>query len=195
MTRKSIVAVTLFAICAFSISLVGENAKQQEKQAATPMPEMGASKEIKAMIKKVSGTWKAHTKFKMDPAATEWNESDGEAKVEVAIDSCAVIWQFTGMMMGMPFKGMNIFNYNRETKKYMSYWIDNMGGASSYWEGTLDPKTGNYEYKGADMMMGKLIYEKMVISAPDAKTVLMTIDQSADGKSYSRAMEVTYTRM
>jgi hypothetical protein len=187
---KELVVFVLFFV--FSVSLIAQSA-EETKQTPTPMPEMGAPKQIKEMAWMV-GNWKTHTKAKMDPAQPNWTESDGEATFEMALDSCALVGHYKGVAGGMTFEGMNIITFHRELGKYQSYWLDNMGGFASFYYGDRDKTTGNIIYTGEDVYMGRKTYAKVTFRKSNEKTFVLEFDESTDGKNYRRTMETVHTR-
>ena len=187
---KQLVVLALFLV--FSFTLIAQSV-EEGKQAPMQMPEMGAPKEIKQMASMV-GTWKTHTKTKMDPNQPNWSESDGEAQFEMVLDSCALVGHYKGIAGGMAYEGMQIITYQRELGKYQSYWLDNMGGFASFYYGERDKTTSNIIYTGEDVYMGKKTYVKVTTRMPDPKTFILEFDESIDGKNYRRTMEVVHTR-
>ena len=194
MKRLLSIMLVLALVASAALPLLAESAKKDSKQATMPMPEMGAPKQTKEMIAGLVGDWKVHYKSKMDPTAKDWTESDGESSYEVALDSCALLLHSTGTFMGMTMKGLGVLTFNRETGRYQQYWVDNFAGQASFYEGDKDKTTGDYLYTGTDMMMGKKFFTKMTVHISDPKTMLITFDQSADGKTYARTMELSCTK-
>lgn len=190
---KTFVSQLLIAtlVAGFTANAVGQAGNDQGKQPV--MPEMGAPLETKQLAGMV-GLWKTHTKFKMDPSQPNWMESDGEARFEMGLDSCALIGHYSGPLMGMNFAGLSIVTFSRDLGKYQSYWVDNMGGVAGFYLGSRDKATGNIIYTGEDNYMGQKFQTKITCRTPDKKTFVMEFDQSTDGKTYGRTMDVLHTR-
>ena len=53
--------------------------------------------------------------------------SENVAAFSMVLDGCAMKMVFKGEMMGMAFTGNQLFTYNRNSGKYQSVWIDDMG--------------------------------------------------------------------
>ena len=106
--------------------------------------------------------------------------------------------EVSGQMMDQPFNGMGITGYDNLNKKYISFWIDNMGTGMSTMDGTMDqtgtvltmygkmdePGTGEHgkNFKAVTRIVdkNKHVYEMydLVLGEPPA----------------SKIMEIVYTR-
>ena len=191
------IKVLLIAATALLLPLTQLFADSEKKSAdanSMPMDHMGAPKEIKDMASMI-GKWKAHTKYKMSFTDTAWTESDGEMTYEYILDSCAILIHFKSEFMGMTYKGMGVITYSRDLQKYQQYWLDNMRAAPSLYEGTKDPATNFIVYTGTDVEMGQTIYTKTTVHTKDKNNCVLEFDQSLDGKSFMRTMEISQTKM
>jgi hypothetical protein len=102
--------------------------------------------------------------------------------------------EFDGSMTGMAFKGMGLTGYNNQSKKFQEIWIDSMGTAIFFSEGTrIDGDT--IESKGKMTMPG--------MGDVESRTVGKHIDKDhheysiympgMDGKEML-AVKIIYTR-
>lgn len=120
--------------------------------------------------------------------------SEATAKFTMIMDGRYLMQELSGNMGGMAFKGMGLTGYNNQTKKFQEIWIDSMGTAIFFSEGTrLDENTT--ESKGKMTMPG--------MGDVDTRTVAKRIDKDhhefhihspgPDGKEML-AVKITYTR-
>ena len=60
----------------------------------------------------------------------------GDSKIELILDSCIILENWTSANSGYAGKSFN--TYNASTKQWQQTWVDNMGGSTEYLEGSLD---------------------------------------------------------
>jgi hypothetical protein len=190
---KRIWLIVFLLAVALAAQLPAEETKKESAKEGMPMPEMGTPKEM-AVLKPLVGEWKSAVKSKMDPSSEQWNESSGSVVCTEGLGGAVLQSVHKGNMMGMPFEGVGIYNYNRETKKYQSYWIDNLAAYPSLYDGEFDTKTGNLVFTGVDLWQGSKVYARMTLTMPKDNKFMMIFEQSMDGKNYGRVMEITYSR-
>jgi len=167
------------------------SAEEAKCDAGMPTMEMGAPIELKTVYWEL-GDWKVHVKERMDPSQP-WNESEGTAKLTLVLDSCAIRSDYTGVLMGMPIKGMGLLTYNKGSKRYQSYWIDNMAGYPSFYDCKLD-SAGNLICEGEDNMMGTMIRSKTVSKKLSPSSWMFEYYMSMDGKEWIKSMEMTHSK-
>src|SRR5678815_2151756 len=84
------------------------------------------------------GEWNAEVKMWMAPDAPP-TVSKGTAKSAWILNGRFVQEDFTGEMMGKPFKGMSLTGYDNVRQKYRSVWVDDMSTTIVTSEGDADP--------------------------------------------------------
>ncbi len=89
------------------------------------------------LLDAIVGSWEYTIKY-WTAAGVPPEESKGTSESVWIMGGRFVQDRTLGMSMGQPFEGMGIIGYNNGTKKYSSYWIDNMGTGTMYSEGTYD---------------------------------------------------------
>jgi hypothetical protein len=95
--------------------------------------------------------------------------------------------------MGMPFKGVGLDTFNRETGQYESYWIDTMSAHMSKMAGNF--KDGKLMMSGEDMMMGQTQLTKSWGEKRGEDEVYLEMSVSMDqGKTWMTNMKMTYRR-
>jgi Protein of unknown function (DUF1579) len=189
-------AIAVAVLAAMGVSTSAALAQQNDHEghdhaAEAAMPPMGRPAEMD-QISFMLGNWAVEMNIRMGPGQ-EWQKSEGRAEVTAVLDGCAQRMDFSGAVMGMPFQGVDHSTYNRETKRFESVWLDNMGArmSSSY---------GNFNDDGQLVLMGEAMENGMkmktrTISAQvNENTVSWTMEMSMDGESWFQNMEMTYTR-
>ena len=102
------------------------------------------------------GEWKSKNTFWMDPAG-EPMVSEGTVNFEMILGGRYLKSTHSGMVMGMPFTGMNLQAYDNATKEFIAVWIDNLGTGMSVSNGTYDEASNTINSTGTmiDPMSGK----------------------------------------
>ncbi|MEO8231566.1 MAG: DUF1579 domain-containing protein [Ignavibacteriota bacterium] len=145
------------------------------------------------MLTSMVGEWEGDITMWMDPSQPP-QTMKGTTTYESVMDGRYVVGKFSGMMMGMPFNGMDISGFDNALKVFQNVWIDNMGTGIMNLEGTYDKNTKTITYKG-----------KMVTpngSKADVREVIKIIDKDHSnfemfvdmGKGEMKTMEIKYAR-
>ncbi len=94
------------------------------------------------MLGRMAGSWITKIKSWMEPNKPPM-ESSGTSEQKMLLDGRFLQQEFTAEMMGSPFSGLGVTGYDNHTKKYVTTWIDSMGTAILFFEGTgsADGKT------------------------------------------------------
>ena len=110
-------------------------------------------KGLSAMV----GSWIARIKCRMEPdePRTEWM---GASEQKMLLGGRFLQQDFTGEMMGNPYTGFGVTGYDNHARKYVSTWIDSMGTAILFFEGTAsaDGKTITQESHFDDPVRGPM---------------------------------------
>lgn len=98
-----------------------EQQKEMEKwqKASTP-------NENHKLLEAFVGNWNAECAFTMAEGAPE-EKSTGTMTTTSIFEGRFVKEEFTGTMMGMPFKGLGYWGYDNLAGKFVSTWMDSMG--------------------------------------------------------------------
>ncbi len=173
------------------------------KEAAPNMEEMTKQWEAIAApgaahkaLEPLVGEWNVEARWWMAGPDAPPSESKGSTKVSWILGGRYVQEDYTSEMMGKPFQGVGITGYDNFKKKYVSFWIDNMGTGMLTSEGTADPeaKVMTFQGKMDDPMSGqkdKPMKFIIRILGPNKHTFEMH-DLSLGDKS--KMGEMTYTR-
>lgn len=168
----------------------GMNPAEMEAMMKAAMP--GPNHEL---MKKLSGAWEGDMKMWMAPGAPP-QEMKMSVMGKMEMEGRYLTTQYTGTMMGMPFRGLSTMAYNNITKKFQSTWIDNMSTSISTSEGTYDEGSKTFTMKGKmdDPMSGKAMDTREVMKIEDdGKWMMEMYGPGPDGKEM-KMMEIHFTR-
>lgn len=185
-------------------------AKKDDKTTATPAkpeaakpadmgmpPEMMAAmspNENHKAIEAMAGEWDAKMSFTMAPGAPA-TEGTGTMKAMMVLGGRQLHQTFKGSFMGMPFEGAGTTGYNNVTKQVESTWADNMGTATMFSVGTMDPSKKSFTVTGSydDAMQGKVTMRQVTTIADKDHYKLEFFTKGSDGKEF-KSGEITATR-
>lgn len=192
--EESMKKTLLFGLAAALIIVGGlVVAQEAEKKAEAEMPPMGAPEEMKHLAFLV-GDWKVASKWRMDYKSEEWTESEATCNYAYILDGCAMQFTYKGDIQGMPFMGMGVQTYDRETKKWQTTWLDNMAARSTLYTG--DRKEGTTVFYGDDIYAGMKMMSRMTTWDETETSFKWKMEQSMDGgKTWMVGGEATYTKL
>ncbi len=175
----------------------------KDKQADKPMDpkammevyaKLATPGEPHKLFASLAGSWTTQTKSWMEPGKPP-TESTGSAEMKMLLDGRFLQQEFTGEMMGQPYRGLGINAYDNLRKRYVTTWIDTMGTGIFTMEGTAsaDGKTitmkGEHDEPGGGHMMHRAVW-KIV----DNNTQTFEMYGTHHGGKEMKMMEITYTR-
>lgn len=166
--------------------LVSTGAGAQMPPMPTPGPEQ-------AILAQDAGTWDAVVEITM-PGAPAMS-SKGTEVAAMGCGGMCLITDFSGEMMGAPFKGHGLTAYDATKKKYVGSWSDSMSSGVQMSEATYDAATKSTTgwMEGVDPS-GAAVKTKSVSTSIDANHRTMTMFMTGpDGKDV-QTMKITYTR-
>ena len=140
------------------------------------------------------GEWKSVTTYWMDPSAPP-QTMEGASKNEMIMGGRYLKSSHSGVMMGMPFEGMNLEGYDNAKKEFTSVWIDNFGTGTSISTGTYDKETNSIIYTGTvyDPMQGKDVTIKEIIKYIDKDHHTIEMYSVMDDQEV-KTMQIEFTR-
>ena len=137
---------TSLAVVLSGALVVGVVAQEAKKAAAVKQPsqdemmaameKLGAVTENHKKMEPLVGEWRADVKVWMAPG--EPQRSQGTSKNEMILGGRFLKSEFSGTMMGKPFKGIGINGYDIHKGKFTGLWLDDMSTSYMASEGTLD---------------------------------------------------------
>jgi hypothetical protein len=146
------------------------------------------------VLARMAGTWNAKMRSWMEPDKPPM-ESIGTSEAKMILGGRYLQMDFTGNMMGNPFSGIGIHGYDNYAKKYVSIWVDSMGTAIHFFEGTgsADGKTITQESHHDDPVKGPMKWRSVTRVVDDDTHVFEMYGTDKSGKE-EKMMEITYTR-
>jgi hypothetical protein len=186
--------------------------KKEEKAGGQPsesemmamMTELAKPGENHKLLGQLVGSWTYTVKMWMNPdPKSPPMESTGKAVFRDTMGGRYVVGEHTGKMQ-MPgpdgkmtdteFKGMGIDAYDNAKKKFVASWIDNMGTGILLMEGTYDPATRTFTYRGEEEMMpGMKTKFRVVVKVEDKDHRQFEWFEDRGGTEF-KMMEIKYER-
>ena len=131
--KKITILFLALALVAVGVYLPAQNEQPAEEE----MPPMGPPPEMQE-VNGLVGNWDVVMKSKWDPNDTAWTETKGVCEYKLIAGGAALMMDYKGEMMGMPFLGISVQCFDRETGKWQSIWTDNVGARISVYEGVKE---------------------------------------------------------
>jgi hypothetical protein len=195
----------LISVAGFVVSLALADNKPESKSTSAVDPQMA---EMMKKAEEASAPGAAHKK--LEPFVGEWNAevkmwmtpdapptvSKGTAKSAWILNGRFVQEDFSGEMMGKPFKGMSLTGYDNVRQKYRSVWVDDMSTTIVTSEGDADAAGKIFTFGGnyACAMTGEKNKEStMVYRILSRDKHVFEMYDLAEGKK-TKMMEISYTR-
>lgn len=192
--------ITFTGLClVLSVSLVMAKEKKHEKQmdpqaVMDTYTRLATPGEPHKQMASLAGSWATKTKAWMDPGKPPM-ESTGSCEQTMLLGGRFLRQECTGDMMGQSFTGIGLNAYDNHTKKYMSTWMDSMGTAIYYMEGTAsaDGKTITQKGHYDDPIEGP-VKLRSVTKIVDDNTEIFEMYGTSKGAKERKMMEITYKR-
>ncbi len=180
--------ITCFTAAVLLLGAAGAFAQES----ADEMPPMGAPEQMKDCAALV-GTWDCVQQMKMDMESDEWTESNAVATYNMILDGCALEVTFASEMMGMPFKGIGIQTFDRETGLWQMTWTDNMMARTSLYTGKRDGD--KLVMTGEEMYAGETYPSRITTYNEKPESFDWMMETSMDGgKTWITTGKATYTK-
>lgn len=120
-------------------------------------------------------------------------KKSGDSRIELLLDSCIILENWTGAQGGYAGKSYN--TYNAATGKWQQYWVDNKGGVTEYFNGHYENnkmilETGNIKQSNDTSKIMKMTFYNL---SPDK--VRQHGESSVDGgKTWKTDFDLEYRR-
>ncbi len=188
----------LFIIVLFSLSVNSAFAQEEEtvmneemmkawQEYMTPGP-------MHELLAKSVGEWKTEISSWMDPNMPP-TMTEGKSVCESILGGRFFRTQETASFMGMPFEGSALTGYDNATKKFFSYWVDNMSTGGVLLEGSYDEATKTFTYTGSGMSFTGEYKMREIIKMIDDDNSMFEMYMEEGGKPEMKMMEIKYTRV
>jgi uncharacterized protein DUF1579 len=178
--------------------LAAENKKSEEQMDYQARMEvyqkLAAPGEPHKLLTSQAGSWTTKTKSWMEPDKPPM-ESTGNCEDKVLLGGRFLQQECTGELMGQPYTGIGTHGYDNLTKKYLTTWMDSMGTAIFFMDGTAsaDGKTITLYGSHRDPM-GGIMTHRAVWKFIDQNTQTFEMYGREKDGNEMKMMEITYTR-
>ena len=117
----------------------------------------------------------------------------GDSKIELILDSCIVLENWTSAAAGYAGKSFNTFNAN--TGQWQQTWVDNVGGSTEYLEGKFEDKKMTFLTKPFPFAKDTMAVRRLTFYNLSADKVRQHGEISKDhGVSWSTEYDLEYRR-
>ncbi len=209
--RPRLMLCTVFA--AVSVMLGAGGVMGQDKSKPGPATAQPGAPDMQAMMQKMmelatpgaphqllakmAGKWSITTRMWTGGPGAPPTESKGTAEMAMIFGGRFLSQEVKGDFNGMPFEGTGINGYDNAQKKYISFWIDNMGTMMMTGLGTADSagKVITYVSIYDDPMTGeknKKVRQVMRFVSDDQ--IAFEMYDSQQGKEF-KSFDMTYNRV
>ena len=191
--KKNALLISSLLLTTFSFQLFAQQDTDAQKawmENMTPGP-------VHAMLAKCDGQWKVETTVWMAPGQ-EPVKGGGTCTNTMILGGRYQQSMHKGEMMGMPFEGMNLLDYDNTEKMFTSTWVDNMGTGTMTVKGTWDEASKSINFKGSNVrsrMTGENTNIKEVFTMVDDNNQKMEMFVVGDDGKENKTMEIKFTRM
>ena len=161
--------------------------------AAQEMPPTGPPAEMEQVAFMV-GTWKTDAFQSRMGLDDDMESSSATMTIAPILGGSAHRTHFESTLMGMDFVGQGTLTFNRQTGKWQSSWVDNMGAYQSFMEGTtIEGDTVVFE--GEDLYQGANYKTRDTTKRVSDDELDWTMEMSMDGgKTWYTGLKATYKR-
>lgn len=185
---RMMTALAAGALC-LAVAAVSFADHHDENEAG--MPAMGPPPEMKK-LETMNGEYVVEFSYKTDPMGEEWTETEATAVVSSVVGGGAQQMVFEGKMMGVPFNGIGLTSYDRETEKWQMTWVDSMAARISLYTG--DFEDGKLVVTGEDLSQGMTFHSRLTTYNMTEKGFEWKYELSMDGTNYMDTAKATYTK-
>jgi len=191
---KYLLALSLFLFSSLNLLIAQDENMGMDPEMMKAWQEYMTPGAMHDLLAKSVGEWKTEIKSWMDPNMPP-TVTEGKSVCESMLDGRFFHSKETANFMGMPFEGSSITGYDNATKKFFSYWVDNMSTGGMVLEGSYDEATKTFTYAGSGMSFtGKYKVREIIQNINDDET-MFTMYMEESGKPEMKMMEIKYTRI
>ncbi|HOG17649.1 MAG: hypothetical protein A4E73_03619 [Syntrophaceae bacterium PtaU1.Bin231] len=172
----------------------GQETKMDMEAAMALYRKLGTPGAPHKMLARLAGSWTAKIKSYMEPGKPP-AESTGTSEKKMVLGERFLQEEFSGDMMGHAFAGIGFTGYDNHAMKYLSTWMDSMGTAILFFQGTAsaDGKVITQENWHDDPLRGRMKW-RSVTRIVDDSTVVFEMYGTDKTHEERNVMEIVYTR-
>ncbi|RJQ87923.1 MAG: DUF1579 domain-containing protein [Desulfobacteraceae bacterium] len=167
----------------------GKMDMQAQMEIHAKMSQPGASHKL---LESMEGSWTAKTTTWMEPGQPPV-ESASTSENQMILGGRYLHQEFSGDMMGTPFKGIGINGYDNFKKKFVSIWMDSMSTGIFYFEGEGQGKTITQVCHAEDPVKGPVTW-RSITRIEDHNTHKFEMFGTDKSGKEEKMMEIIYTR-
>ena len=191
--------VTLMVALFVGQALAAEGQKQPEM---TPEQKAEMEAYLKAGTPGAEHQWLASTTGTYSVVSRSWSapgsapsEDKGTAKRSMSLDGRVLVEEFSGAMMGAPFRGQGMMGFDNVSGKYWSTWLDTMSTGLFVSQGSCSAQkqctfTGTWNDPVSKQPVTSRVVTRWTSLTTESFEMWMKDKQ---GKEY-KSMEMTYTK-
>lgn len=182
MKYKSILVV-VFVMAMLAMAAFAQDEPAEE------MPPMGPPEQMKE-IAFLEGIWDVAMVWQNDKDTSVWDSSTAVCTYKPILDGGAMYMTFESSWLEMPFNGVMLQAFNRETKLWQAMWVDNMGARITVYTGE-----SRMVVSVEDMYLGQPFNSRMTYSNETPTSFDWTMDISYDGgQNWGAIGKATYVK-
>jgi hypothetical protein len=195
--------MSLLAICFIAPLARSADESQTAADKKQPSPEemmvlwekYGTPGKEHEIFKSIEGKFDVDVTMQMPGVPTPM-KSTGTSDNKLIFGGRYLHGDYSGEMMGKPFKGAGLWAYDKIKEKYISLWIDDMSTMVMSAEGTADSsgKVITVTGKCHDPVEKKEVTMRSVLRVTDKDHHTYESFQSSDGQPETKVVTINYTR-
>jgi hypothetical protein len=117
----------------------------------------------------------------------------GESKIDLILDSCIILENWTSAKGGYAGKSFN--TYNAASHQWQQTWVDNRGGTTEYLRGTADTNRITFYADTVHAATGKSFQRRLTFYKINTNTVRQHGERSVDsGTTWTTEYDLEYRR-
>lgn len=191
---KYLLVLFLFLFSSLNLLIAQEEDMGMDPEMMKAWQEYMSPGPMHDLLAKSVGEWKTEIQSWMDPNMPP-TVTEGKSVCESMLGGRYFHTIETANFMGMPFEGSSITGYDNATKKFFSYWVDNMSTGGMVLEGSYDEATQTFTYAGSGMSFTGEYKVREIIQHVNDDETMFTMYMEESGKPEMKMMEIKYTRI
>lgn len=196
MKTTCLALLALVGALAVSCTSTSNSAAAMDEQAVmAKWGEYGTPGEAHKVLEHKVGLWKLQVRM-FNPDGSPAGQSDATSECAWIMDGRFIEEHTTGNFGGMPFQGHGMSGYDNIKRRYIGSWTDNMSTGLMTFEGTFDPATNTFTYKGMapDPIAWDYVPTRSTETMIDEDhSVMKSFMKGPDGNEFLQ-MQIDYTR-
>jgi hypothetical protein len=121
----------------------------------------------------------------------------GDSKISLLLDSCIILeeWTSATIQKGLRYSGKSYNSYNRQTKNWQQFWVDNTGGSTFYNHGSLQQNKMVFQTENIRVNDSTLLTQRLTFYDLGPDKVRQHGETSTDnGQGWKTSYDLEYRR-